>query len=429
MYIRLRKEVKIIKSYMGALVINSSDKGVEIFDVNSSGLEILLLCDGTRTGDKIIDIIRNMYNIDDENILCSIKSFLEEYLQKEILEYCENNEKIIVNEKGDENLIIPISLSLEVTNSCQLRCIHCFNSSGIMRDNELTVDEFINIAQQFSELGTQTIFLTGGEPFIKKDINKLIDFVAREFSTVNIASNAYMLSEKTIELIAKHKNISIQVSIDSIENTHDKIRGVLGAYSRTIKNIKKLCELKIPVTISFTMNDINVDELEVVIKKAKEIGCIGVNIGLTSNSGRAKQNNIPTKIAKDFVSKLVESYNKFSTPDFFVGLDICETKIRDFFESIEYANKCGAGYNVIHIFADGKVSMCPAIKKIILGNVRNQSISEILQYNNIERVMNIPTPTKGICGDCEQYNMCGNCIASMLEKSSEECVVVRDLQL
>ncbi|WP_158080469.1 PqqD family peptide modification chaperone [Alkalithermobacter paradoxus] len=425
----MRKEIKIKKSYMGALITKYSDEGVEIFDVNPSGLEILLLCDGTHTESEIIEIIRNMYNIDDEYILYNIKSFLEEYFEKEVLEYCEKKERIIINEKGDENLIIPISLSLELTNSCQLRCVHCFNSSGIMRDNELTVNEFINIAQQFSELGTQTIFLTGGEPFIKKDVNKLIDFVAKEFSTVNIASNAYTLEEETIELISKHKNISIQVSIDGIENTHDKIRGVLGAYNKTIKNIKKLCEFKIPVAISFTMNDKNVNELEGVIKKAKEIGCIGVNIGLTSNSGRAKQNNIPTKIAKDFASKLVESHNKFSTPDFFVGLDICETKIKDFFESIEYANKCGAGYNVIHIFADGRVSMCPAIKKINLGNVRNQSISEILQHNNIERVMNIPTPTKDICGDCEQYNMCGNCIASMLEKSREECVVIRDIQL
>jgi len=49
--------------------------------------------------------------------------------------------------------------------------------------------------------------------------------------------------------------------------------------------------------------------------------------------------------------------------------------------------------------------------------------------DNEERVMNIPTPTKDICGDCEQYNMCGNCIASMLEKSREECVVIRDIQL
>ncbi|WP_163195767.1 PqqD family protein [Clostridium thermarum] len=69
-----------------------SDKGAEIFDVNPSGLEILLLCDGTHTESEIIEIIRNIYNIDDEDILYNIKSFLQEYFEKEVSEYCEKKE-------------------------------------------------------------------------------------------------------------------------------------------------------------------------------------------------------------------------------------------------------------------------------------------------------------------------------------------------
>ena len=43
--------------------------------------------------------------------------------------------------------------------------------------------------------------------------------------------------------------------------------------------------------------------------------------------------------------------------------------------------------------------------------------------------MNIPTPNKKICGDCLNYKSCGKCIANMLNKTKEECAIVRELSI
>ena len=428
MYIYINENTRIMKNHMGALVVKETSTDIIAFNINPSAVEIFLLCDGTNTINDIVKYIEEKYEIDDKNDLYhNIATFIGEYKQKGILNTSEYIDKKIINHIGNENLIIPFKLSLELTNKCQLRCKHCFNLSGQARENEINIQEFINIAKNFSTLGTQEIFITGGEAFLKPEIDKLIAFSAKNFNNVTIASNGYSIDEDIIKLISLFPNIRIQISIDGTEYNHDKIRGVKGAFKNSINNIKKIKSYNIPITIAFTMNYENMNDLDYVIDKVKGLGCQGITISSTSDTGRAKDNNMG-KVIENFSDIILEAGKKFEDDSFSISRELCDDEIEILENEIPCANKCGAGYKIIHIFSNGEISLCPSIKNIKLGSIHD-TIEKILNYKNIEKAMNIPTPNKKICGDCLNYKSCGKCIANMLNKTKEECAIVRELSI
>lgn len=277
-------------------------------------------------------------------------------------------------------------------------------------------------------MGVTGFFITGGEPFLKRDVNELVDFLGKNAVTATFASNAVSISERTMDLLEKYPNLGIQVSLDGLEENHNFIRNVKGAFQKSVNNIKKMTQRGISVAVSYTMNDYNKNDLPALIELCKNIGCEGVNIGLTSNSGRAKENHVPTEVAKNFADILQSSNKQYSTEDFFVGLDICEKKVSTIMDQIEHPNKCGAGYNALHVMPNGNITPCPAIPDIVLGNVFEKELLDILHFDNIKHSMMLPTPVKYLCGSCELYDQCGNCIASMLDQPEEVCHVQRYLQ-
>ena len=154
--------------------------------------------------------------------------------------YCNHKKKWI------QNLETPVALILFVTSRCNLRCSHCFYwqelNSG---ENELSIGEIEKIASSFKH--PVSLSLTGGEPFIRKDLKEIIEAFHQGCGTreVGITTNG-TLQESTVETVrsvleADHlSSLSVQVSLDGLEGTHDAIRGVKGSFEKAISTIKEL---------------------------------------------------------------------------------------------------------------------------------------------------------------------------------------------
>ncbi|WP_243522609.1 PqqD family peptide modification chaperone [Bacillus pseudomycoides] len=427
MYPYINDYCRIIQSYDGGSAILLRDNQFIKHDFNRTGYEIIELCTGEKTVDEIIESFRSKYLLDEEDTK-TITQFLNEYKKYGVIQMGSEKRERRPRVYGNQNIVTPISVSMELTNQCQLNCIHCFNSSGSAKSEEMGIRKFIELANDFVNLGVTGFFITGGEPFLKRDVNELVDFLGKNAVTATFASNAVSISERTMDLLEKYPNLGIQVSLDGLEENHDFIRNVKGTFQKSVNNIKKMTQRGISVAVSYTMNDYNTNDLPALIELCKNIGCEGINIGLTSNSGRAKENHVPTEVANNFAEILQSSNKQYSTEDFFVGLDICEKKVSTVMDQIEHPNKCGAGYNALHVMPNGNITPCPAIPGIVLGNVFEKELLEILHFDNIKYSMMLPTPVKRLCGSCELYDQCGNCIASMLDQPEEVCHVQRYLQ-
>jgi MoaA/NifB/PqqE/SkfB family radical SAM enzyme len=114
--------------------------------------------------------------------------------------------------------------------------------------------------------------ITGGEPFLREDLSEILDVVKKKARRVVISSNGF-LTKKTLEVMNRHRDVGIRISMDGISETHDSIRGVKGAHQKTIKTLKGLKRLNIKdLGIAVTVSDKNAKDLVALYRLAKENG-------------------------------------------------------------------------------------------------------------------------------------------------------------
>jgi MoaA/NifB/PqqE/SkfB family radical SAM enzyme len=139
---------------------------------------------------------------------------------------------------------------------CNIECRNCYIESSPKNDSlaYLTFEEvksFIDEAVD-KNLGTNEIGFTGGEPFMNKDIMKMIDYSLRKGLKVLVLSNAMKpMLNRTKELIKlNHSNLTIRVSIDHYEKEkHEEIRGK-NTYDVMLQGLKWLNENKFNYTLA-----------------------------------------------------------------------------------------------------------------------------------------------------------------------------------
>ena len=145
----------------------------------------------------------------------------------------------------------PVALIFFVTSRCNLRCSHCFywRELNTISDSELSIDEIRKIARSFEH--PLFLSLTGGEPFLRKDLKEIVLAFYEGCKTreVGIATNGTMeaATVETVRSILDQgilSSLSVQVSLDGLERTHDTIRGVKGSFRKAMSTLKKLERLR-----------------------------------------------------------------------------------------------------------------------------------------------------------------------------------------
>lgn len=111
-------------------------------------------------------------------------------------------------------------MRIAVTDRCNLRCYYCMPESGIdylPRQELMTYEEILRIVSVFSEQGISKIRITGGEPFLRKDLMYLIKKITKipAIKEVNITSNGTLLIDKIDQLKRLGIN-SINLSLDTL---------------------------------------------------------------------------------------------------------------------------------------------------------------------------------------------------------------------
>ena len=159
------------------------------------------------------------------------------------------------------------SACLAVTNKCNGRCIMCDiwktyrDNPGLLKE-ELSLSEirdFFSDKESFKRL--DFVYLSGGEPFLRADLPDIVSCIheCKPTCTVYIATNGFLtdrIVDAIREILAFHPRLQIGVSLDGINEMHDKIRGVKGAFKKTRKTLFALREnfpnLHIQVTMTVT---------------------------------------------------------------------------------------------------------------------------------------------------------------------------------
>lgn len=156
--------------------------------------------------------------------------------------------KYIINNKFNKN---KLSYSIFfVTSMCDASCENCFYKNSLNKYKDLNLGEIDIISKKLGQF--PILLISGGEPFLRKDLDKVIGIFTKNNNVgiINIPTNG--LNTKEIIYITekilkqnrnRNRNISINPSLDGLYDVNDKLRSK-NEFNKTIKTIKELEKLK-----------------------------------------------------------------------------------------------------------------------------------------------------------------------------------------
>jgi len=261
---------------------------------------------------------------------------------------------------------------------CNLNCKHC----GAVKErykNELSTKDIKGLIDQLAKINTRFFAATGGEPFMRKDILEVMTYASKKGLKTGLATNGYFIDEKKAEEIKKSGISSIQVSLDGLEKTHNKIRGNNLSFQRAINTIIYLIKQKIRlVSVSTTVTPINFKEMPELKKLLLKIGVKTWRICIIMPIGRAEKKEL--LLNPDQINKLLKfiSLNKEKIK-ILVGENL--PFLAEYEEKIRNSPlTCPVGFTACCIGVDGNVRGCPEmpdVKKFREGSILETPFLEI----------------------------------------------------
>ncbi len=165
------------------------------------------------------------------------------------------------------------SLLFSITNHCNFRCLHCYVDAPTGRYGELPMEKLTLLLDQFAEANVPNIALTGGEPFIRKDLQQfLFGLRDRRIGFSEVFTNASLLTDEVLDQVEEAGfHPSFKVSFDCV-GSHDHMRGVQGAEESTLRGIRLLLRRGYPVTIITTIDNQVLLNLNATLDLLAELG-------------------------------------------------------------------------------------------------------------------------------------------------------------
>jgi len=284
-------------------------------------------------------------------------------------------------------LYTPDMAVLEITSSCNLKCIHCYSSSGKPKQNQLTTEEWFNVCNDLAKINSKEVCLIGGEPFLHKDWESIANKVKDLSMELSLISNGFSIGDEIVSKLVGLEPCEISLSLDgATSKTHDFIRGGNGSFKKVLESISSLTNNDIQVSIITTVNKINFKELSAMAdlligKKVKW------NIQASAPVGRFSKKYALTK--EDFYAMglfILSARKRYSTDELPVIAAQCVGYNSHFVQKSLFPYEwdgCLGGRKFISIQSDGGVKGCLSLPDdYIEGNIRQRSLIDIWNDQN-----------------------------------------------
>lgn len=273
---------------------------------------------------------------------------------------------------------------VEITNTCDKKCKHCFNSVFNNNPAEMNVKDFEKLIFQMKKNGINRIKVVGGEPTLHSRFGDIIQILEDYEVSYDVFTDHKNII-KYIEILKKCKNIGhIRISIDGNKDVHDYIRNT-GSYSEMIDVIRILKTNNVPIKMNYTINRLNYGCIQEVNELSKEVGVpISFSVMKICRSKFCDELMLKKNEMNSFVCDLINEKN--------LSKEIVSNILRDLsddkcFINSQKQNKdkrhigCLAGQKNCVVDIYGNVWPCSLLKgepAFNYGNVFKQNLEDIL---------------------------------------------------
>lgn len=302
-----------------------------------------------------------------------------------------------------------------ITERCNLACSHCIRDSSPYRDETaetgMIKDALTQIARSHPD---SLVLLSGGEPTLHRNFRELLDFGLQLGLNITINTNGVtsFFNEATLEGLARHAHLSVQVSLDGDEAMHDAIRGP-GSYCKAIRTLRRLVEHGIRCCVSTTVVDIDfMARAGTFIASLDALGLAHIAIKRATYAGRAANGiDVDGEKWNEYVYRLrttpTRTRLKMMPMYDFDRLDALSNDVLSALELPPSATNCGAGTAKVYIYTNGDVCPCTCFKDRPMGNLYLSDLDAILARPPSVQVKH------PACNACRYFGLCrGGCLGS-----------------
>jgi Fe-coproporphyrin III synthase len=153
-----------------------------------------------------------------------------------------------------------------VTYRCNARCNMCnCHLYPTKASEEITLEDIRKLPEM------KFVNITGGEPFIRKDLPEIVAELSGKSDRIVISTNGYF-TDRILDLCKRFPHVGIRISIEGLAETNDEIRGIPDGFSRGYGTLKTLVEMNHPdVGFGMTIQDMNAEDLIPLYKISDEL--------------------------------------------------------------------------------------------------------------------------------------------------------------
>lgn len=315
-------------------------------------------------------------------------------------------------------------VQFHVTERCNLRCRHCYQSKAVPQmESEEIYRAIDNIGQAIRSWVrvhgmdiSPSFHFTGGEPFLRNDLFSIIAYARSRGFSVSLMSNGTLVDEDLAGQVRAAGVDDVQVSLDGLGETHDALRG-RGSFERALKGIRNLLARGVDTNINVTVSKLNVGEVEGLVRLAEEVGAGGIAFSRLVPSGRGAaligQALTPPELAA-FFDRLTVLQQKsrvavVSRDPLFSVAGMKEVEVPQ--AQIPVAG-CAAGMFGVTIAADGTITPCRRMD-LPVGNIRTDDFRELWAESPV--LWSLRTQESySECRECRYWAVCRGCRAVAL---------------
>jgi pyruvate-formate lyase-activating enzyme len=169
---------------------------------------------------------------------------------------------------------------------CNLKCRHCYSSSGPRNAEELPATVLMSALDGLRAEGFNVASFSGGEPLLYKELFTVMRYARQLGMVVTVTTNGMLLSGQRAQMLAEHAQL-VAISVDGVPDSHNRMRSHPQAFEKMARNLEFLRQARIPFGFIFTLTLFNLNELAWVAQFAREQGASLLQVHPLEEEGRA----------------------------------------------------------------------------------------------------------------------------------------------
>lgn len=318
-----------------------------------------------------------------------------------------------------------------MTRRCNLKCVHCYaQARGMAGRDEISTGQAKAMIDDLAAYGAPVMLFSGGEPLAREDLTELASHATARGMRAVISTNGTLITpEKAAEL--KKVGLSyVGISLDGLEEVHDRFRGVPGAFKKALEGIANCQAEGLKVGLRFTINRRNVDEIPGIFRLLRDLEVPRACFYHLVYSGRGSElisedlDHSQTRAALDLIMDETRALHEAGMPKEILTVDNHADgpyvwmrlqrenpeRAAEVFELLQFNEGNNSGRGIGCISWDGKVHADQFWREHVFGNVLERPFSQIWDDAGIEllhKLKNKKAHVGGRCARCWHLNICG----------------------